>query len=63
MSESAADQNLLFGVIALQCGLIEMQQFVDACMLLRKFREKSRFFGVAWSGHPQMDDKEEGGMI
>lgn len=33
MSESAADQNLLFGVIALQCGLIEMQQFVDACTL------------------------------
>jgi len=33
MPEPEADQNLLFGVIALQSGLIEMQQFVDACTL------------------------------
>ena len=33
MPDHDTDHNLLFGVIALQCGLIDMQQFVDACTL------------------------------
>ena len=33
MSDLDTDRNLLFGVIALQCDLIDTRQFVDACTL------------------------------
>ena len=33
MPQDTTDRNLLFGLIAMQSDLIEMRQFVDACML------------------------------
>lgn len=33
MGHLETDQNLLFGLIAMQIDLIDMRQFVDACML------------------------------
>ena len=35
------DQNLLFGLIAMQCDLIEMRQFVDACTLWGSRKDRS----------------------
>ena len=35
------DQNLLFGLIAMQSDLIDMRQFVDACTLWGSRKESS----------------------
>lgn len=39
MAHEQTDRNLLFGLIAMQSGLIDMQQFVDACTLWGARRE------------------------
>lgn len=41
MSEFDTDRNLLFGVIAMQSDLINMQQFVDSCTLWSSRKEST----------------------
>ncbi|WP_166823070.1 PAS domain S-box protein [Thalassoroseus pseudoceratinae] len=58
MTNFEADKNLLFGVIAMQCDLIDMRQFVDACTLWSSRKESTLAEILVQQGWLDEEDRE-----
>ena len=58
MAHAETDQNLLFGLIAMQSDLIDMRQFVDACTLWGSRKESSLADILVGQGWLLADDKK-----
>lgn len=58
MPDLDTDHNLLFGVISLQSGLIDMQQFVDACTLWSGRQQASLAAVLVEQGWLEDDDRK-----
>ncbi|MDG1894058.1 MAG: hypothetical protein P8J37_04035 [Fuerstiella sp.] len=58
MARSETDQNLMFGLIAMQSDLIDMSQFVDACTLWGSRKETSLSTILVEQGWLLPEDRE-----